>query len=552
MKKYTKRPVLASVAGTLGRNIPLVILLALSIGAAVVLGLLPPVVLEKIIDGLSGKTAVCDRLPAYGLLYFGLLAASGFAEGLRELFIVLLGQRIIREIREKMCAKLSRMPAGFFISEDPGDAVARIIGDVGTVETLFESGIIGMISDIISLVGIWCVVFSRCPGLGYLLLPVMAGVSLMTVAFQRRNLRAQKSNREALGKAGGILPETHANLRTIRSLHGEGFMFGRYIRILRESFDATERTNFCDAVYSPIVVMVSGAMTALVMVCAASGGETAELFGMTAGSAAAVIAYIGRIFGPIESIGMEIQNIQSASAGLGRIRAFLLADERVIPGVKEKENEEQCAAELKDVSFSYDGITYILNDFSMRVNPAEAVTLAGRTGVGKSTVLRLLLGLYAPEKGKIRIFGEDPAGIADERRRTVFGYVEQSLRQIPGTVGDQISLNDPRVTADMIENALKIAGLYDAVSSLPDGVNTPMREGLFSQGQLQLLSVARAIVLDPKLLLLDEITANLDSVTENALLGAIEASEGNRTIISVSHRLYSGLEKRKSSRLIQM
>ena len=275
---------------------------------------------------------------------------------------------------------------------------------------------------------------------------------------------------------------------------------------------------------------------------AASGqsGAVQSFFGMSAGTAAALIAYVGSFFDPLESIGMEIQNIQSAVAGVRRINEFL----------REPEREERAkaaggicsgvpAVQLRGVSFRYGkGERAILRDFDLTVEAGESVLLAGRTGAGKSTLVKLILGLYQPEAGQVRVFGVPPDSIPEAEKRRWFGYVEQQFRPVPGTVGDQVSLGDPRVTEGQIEKALRTVGLWDTAAGLPEGIHTPCTEGLFSQGQFQLLSIARAIVLDPKLLLLDEITANLDSNTEEQVLSALRAASQHRTVLSISHRLY--------------
>ena len=196
------------------------------------------------------------------------------------------------------------------------------------------------------------------------------------------------------------------------------------------------------------------------------------------------------------------------------------------------------AVELKDVSFSYDGQHPVVSGCDLTVKTGETVTLTGRTGAGKTTLFRLVLGLYPPGDGSVQIFGTAAADLPPAVRRQLFGYVEQSFRLVPGTVGDQVSLQDPQVSEEQIRKALVTVGLWDTVQSLPEGINTPCGEGLFSQGQLQLLSIARAIVLDPKLLLLDEITANLDSNTEEQVLSALRAASQHRTVLSISHRLY--------------
>ena len=171
----------------------------------------------------------------------------------------------------------------------------------------------------------------------------------------------------------------------------------------------------------------------------------------------------------------------------------------------------------------------------------EQVMLVGRTGAGKSTVFRLLLGLYPPQSGTVTIGGVDVAAIPDGQRRACIGCVEQHFSRVPGTVLEQITLNDPQITGEMARNAAKLAGIDDAIQALPEGYDTVCTDGMFSQGEWQLLSIARAAAADPAVLLLDEITANLDAETEERVLDALRQASRGRTVLSVSHRVYESL-----------
>lgn len=277
----------------------------------------------------------------------------------------------------------------------------------------------------------------------------------------------------------------------------------------------------------------------MMMAASAQSGTVQVFFGMSVGTAAAVIAYVGSFFGPLESIGMEIQNVQSAIAGVQRINEFLREAEQKIN--TEQSQPENTAVQLSDICFRYkDGDPEIFHHFNYTVKEGETVVLAGRTGAGKSTLVKLIAGLYQPQQGTVRVFGKAPDSIPENEKRRWFGYVEQQFHLVPGSVAEQVSLSDPQVSETQIRQALDMVGLGETVDSLPGGIHTPCTETLFSQGQFQLLAIARAVVLNPRILLLDEITANLDSGTEAIILSALRAASLNRTVISVSHRLYGG------------
>lgn len=319
-------------------------------------------------------------------------------------------------------------------------------------------------------------------------------------------------------------------------------MADRYDSAIQDSYQAMEKSNFYDSIYSPIVLIISALVVAVMMVCASLGGGMQELFGMSVGTAVAVIAYVGKVFGPLESIGMEIQSVQSAVAGVRRIREFLSEPEEKPTDASltldALRRSGKPAVEVADVTFSYDGERNVLQNCGFTVTEGESVTLTGRTGAGKSTVFKLLLGLYRPWAGTVRIYGADAASIPPQLRRRLFGYVEQAFRLVPGTVGDQITLWDETITREQMEAAAGMVGLHDTILALDRGYDTPCAEGLFSQGQLQLLAIARAVAADPAILLLDEITASLDTETEARVLEALRRAAANRTVLSISHRLY--------------
>lgn len=542
-------------------------LLLLAVAGAVVLTLLPPLILEKIVDALAEKKEI---LFLQGAGFFLVTAASGLVEAARESLITIFGQKVTHRIRSAMSEKLNCLPAAFFIGNESGATASRFVNDVNTVESLFASGVISMAADICRLAGILIVIFTRSLGLGLMLAAATPFLFWMTRAVQKRMLKAQMDGREAVGRTNQQIPETLKNIRTIRILRQENYMLNRYADTIQQGFRAQERSNFYDAVYSPVIVSVSALLIGIMMAASAQNGAVQEFFGMSAGTAAALIAYVGSYFGPLESVGMEIQNIQSAVAGAGRINEFLGEREqepaKETGGIETTETtkttettemtervmQDETAVSLRGVCFRYkEGEKEILHDFDLAVKEGESVILAGRTGAGKSTVVKLIAGMYSPQKGTVSLFGAAPDSIPETEKRRWFGYVEQQLHLIPGSVGDQVSLRDPRIGETKIRNALELVGLGEVARRLPEGIHTECRQDLFSQGQFQLLSIARAVALDPKILLLDEITANLDAETEAQVLAALEAASESRTVISVSHRLYDRAVS-KNARIITL
>lgn len=536
MKQKNDHGVFAAVRMAAASHRLLTVGTVLCVAASVAASLLPPLLLARVIDRLTAGLPLSFLAV---LLYFGSLALEGVLTSAQESLLVLFGQRMTHALRSEMSRKLSRLPAGTLAEQNPGEVAARFSGDVDTVEALFTSGIISMAADACRIISIMGVIAVKNTGLALILLLVLPLFAVFTRYVQKRMLAAQLDNRRAVAAVSGQVPETLHNIRTIRALGLEDYMERRYDRCIGDSYAAMERTNFYDAVYSPVVLLLNAVVVGIVMLLSASGNaQLLTLFGMSVGTSVAVINYISRIFAPIESLGMEIQTIQSAMAGVRRIDAFLDQPERTIPPARREAARGD--VEFAHVTFGY-GERHVLKDFSMTVKQGEQVTLVGRTGAGKSTVFKLLLGLYQPEAGTVTIGGVKVGDITDRERRTCIGCVEQHFSRVPGTVLEQITLGDPQITGEMARAAAALAGIDAAIRALPEGYDTVCTEGIFSQGEWQLLSIARAAAADPAVLLLDEITANLDAETEAGVLAALRRASAGRTVLSVSHRVYENL-----------
>lgn len=534
--KNVRSVIRQTVTGYAGLSLGIV----LAVAGAIVTALLPPWILGSIVDTITAGNAVPVALV---ILYFAFTVLTGLTESLREGLLTVFGQKITHALRSSMMEKYTNLTAGELTKQEPGTIVSRFVGDVDTVENLFTSGIISMFADACKIISILVVIWLKNRGLAIVLLILLPFLYWFTRTVQKNMLKAQIENRRAVGRASGHVPETLHNIRTIHTLGKERYMEQRYDEYIAESYRVVDRTNFYDAIYSPVILILNAAVVAVVMLLSASGNaKVLTLFGMSAGTAVAVINYISQIFTPVESLGMEIQTIQSAIAGVHRINEFYALEElpeRVrnleTPVVTE---EETPFVELQNVTFAYeDDSRKILHHLSFKVYPGEQVTLSGRTGAGKSTVFKLLLGLYQPGEGKVLIQGRDAIQIPENEKRSLYGYVEQTFHRVPGTVKDQITLYDDSFTMEEVREAATIAGLDATIEQLEKGYDTICTSEIFSQGQWQLLSIARAAVAKPKLLLLDEITANLDAQTEEEVLQALKRASEGRTVISISHRV---------------
>ncbi len=534
--KKNKTGVLFALKTAAKKHVLLTFGTLLCVGLSVASSLLPPLLLAQIIDKLTATASITF---ASVLLYFLSLALEGIFSSAQETLLVVFGQKMTHALRSEMSQKLTHLPASTLVGQNPGEIASRFFGDVDTVEALFTSGIISMIADACRIISILTVIAVKNTGLALVLLLVLPLFAIFTRRVQKKMLNAQLENRSAVAAVSAKVPETLHNIRTIHALGTEDYMERAYDKCIKNSYDAVEKTNFYDAVYSPAVLLLNAAVVGIVMLLSASSNaQILTFFGMSVGTSVAVINYISRIFSPIESLGMEIQTIQSAMAGVKRINAFLAQPEREIP--PKHNSAARGDIVMSHVTFGY-GEKPVLQDFSMTVKEGEHVTLVGRTGAGKSTVFRLLLGLYKPKDGTITIGNTDAFAISDSSRRAFIGCVEQHFSRVPGTVLEQITLGEKDITREMAQNAAKLAGMHETILSLKNGYDTVCTDEMFSQGEWQLLSIARAAAADPAVLLLDEITANLDAETEERVLNALQRASLGRTVLSISHRIYENM-----------
>ena len=512
----------------------------ISVCGAIITALYPPLVLGKIVDTLTTGSQV----PVYLVfVYMAFTVIAGLMEATREGLLTIFGQKITHALRSGLMEHFVRLSADSLNKQEPGAVVSRFVGDVDTVENLFTSGIVSMFADACKIISILAVIWFRNKGLATVLIVLLPFLFWFTRHIQKNMLDAQLKNRRAVSRASGHVPETLHNIRTIHNLGKEKYMEKRYDEYISDSYKAMEKTNFYDAVYSPVILILNAVVVAVVMLFSASGNaKVLTLFGMSAGTAVAVINYISQIFSPVESLGMEIQTIQSAIAGVRRINEFfelpVLDNNKELQAEKTFDSKNDTPyVQFNDVTFGYEADHIVIADKTFVVNRGEQVTLSGRTGAGKSTIFKLLLGLYKPQKGSILINDMNSAAIPDNRKRKIFGYVEQSFHIVPGTVKDQITLYDKSISDEAVIKAAKLTGLHDTIMNFENGYDTQCTQEVFSQGQWQLLSIARATAGNPELLLLDEITANLDANTERDVLTALKGVSENRTVISISHRV---------------
>lgn len=532
-----------SIGNVMRRNKAVGFVLLLTIVLLITVSLVPPQILRLIIDGhLVPKKS--QGLLTLGILYMGMIFLNGALEFLKEVLLTVLGQKITSDIRKVMMEKLGRVHSAFFSKEETGVIVSKMTNDVDSVNAMFTSGIISMFIDSLKVIGIILSIWIFSARLGFITLLILPVIFLIIRVFQKRMLKAQMDSRILTGKVNNHIDESLRNVSMIKSFSIEGYMEKRYRKYLLQNFRTIEKSNFYDSIFSPIIQLMK---TIVIAVIALLSVPEINYLGISIGMVAAAIELFTNLFSPIENIGMELQGIQQAVSGIRRVNEFY--DE---PEEKAKDMDLKAEDIIRDrekVTLAFTGLTFgyeeeeaILKDITLEVKPMEKVSLAGRTGVGKSTMFKLVMGLLNPDKGSITINGVDVTRIPNREKRKIFGYVEQDFHLIQGTLREQITLKDEEIREEDVQRAIQISGLWEYLADMPEGLDTQITSrSFFSSGQLQLLSIARAVAADPPILLLDEITANLDSVTEEKVLDVLQRSGEKRMILSISHRLSSML-----------
>lgn len=524
-------------------NIGLSALLFFTAFGMVISILIPPQILKYVIDyKFIPKNS--DGLFKLAIAYMSVILFIGVFDFIKEAVLTVLGQKITKEIRSKMMEKLEKMNSMFFSTNETGMVVSRFTNDVDAINSMFTSGIVGMMIDCLKIIGVVVSISIFSSKLGLITLMILPIIYTITRTFQKRMLKAQIENRILVGRVNNHISESLKNMQMIKSYSKESYMEDIYTDYLIKNFRTFEKVNFYDSVFPPIILIIRAVTIAIIVILSSN---QLDFLGISLGMVAASIDLISSLFFPIEDIGMGFQNIQQALSGICRVNDFFNEPEDDNKDINLKVDDialrrEEVRISFNDVSFYYAEGIDILQDVSLLVNSQEKVAFVRRTGVGKSTLFKLIMGLLKPSNGSITINGVDVYDIPNAEKRKIFGYVDQSFHMIKGTVAEQISLQDSSITKIQVEAALDFVGLTDYIMTLENGYDTQVKnDNIFSQGQKQLLAIARAIVTNPPILLLDEITANLDSVTEEKIVSVLHKAGHAHTILSISHRISSML-----------
>lgn len=505
------------------KHIYVFILTLFVIAAVSALSLAPPLLLKVIVDDLN--SGVKERLLAFAIFYMLLFIAIGLINFLKEILLVIVSQGVGKTIRMEMLNKIHKLSYITFSHLDSGNLEAYFSNDVEEINTLITSGVISMAIDAFKMIGIVVSIFIFSPIFGGITLLVIPIIVLFTMWIRKRMYKAQASNRALEGNVNNLVLENLDNVVTIKSFRIYENVEEKYNEVLKNHFKTNQKSNTYDAVFSPIMQILKTVLIVLI-ICMSSADMS--LFGMTVGMLVSSIDLITNLFTPIENLGMELQTIQKSMAAISRINEYFN-----LPEDEEKKhydiNLDSIKLEFKDVSFSYDGKNSVIENFNLALNGSDRLVLKGKSGSGKSTLFKLAYGLIKPTKGTVTINGIPTYLMSDELKRQLFGIVYQDYFFSGGSIKDEITLcND--ISDDAVYKALHQVGL-DRIND----IHVPLVVTDYSTGELSLFNIARAIILDSKVLFLDEMNAKIDALSAKRIIEVIDEVSKDKLVMSINH-----------------
>jgi len=527
----------------------MLIVIALLVLIAQSLAVVPPLIVQKIVDDQL-TMGVRDELWMLALLYLGATVAAPSVTALSDYLTAVVAQGALHRLRVKLFAHLQTLPMSYFDQTPLGDIISRGTADVETVDTLFSTGVASLVTNLLQIVTTALAMVALNLPLSFVAALALPPLIVITQYFRIRMREAERANRIATGLMNTHLQETLSGVEVIRAFHRESVFVARFRGALRQVVDAYNRSTVYNSFYPPLMAILSALIVACLLWIGASGVVAA--WGISLGTLTAFVLLFRRFFAPIIALGDDWQTVQSALAGLERIAQVLAIPSEETPKseANARPSNQRAAIELRDVYFGYSRAQPVLRNVSLTVQSGEHVALVGRTGAGKTSTLSLLAGLYSPWTGEITVAQRDPRTLSADERRRIMGIVPQVVQLFSGTVLENLTLGDTTVSREQVERAAVIAGADPFIRALPQGYDTVLggagRGGgaQLSAGQRQLLALARALVWNPQVLLLDEATAAVDNASDMAFRAALRAdmSRDHRAVLTVAHRLSTARE----------
>jgi len=515
-----------------GRVLLMLASLWISTGAA----LAPPYLAGRAIDdGIQQQDT--GALTVIMIAFVATAVLNWAATYLQTYLINWVGQRALQDLRVELFEHLQRLSIGFYSRNRTGVLISRLTNDIQALDQLVTEGISTLFSATLTLVGTAVILIALDPGLALITFLTFPLLLVASVAFRLASAGAYRLTREKIAQVTAYLQETLSGVRVVRAFGQEPRHRRRFAELNDEHRDANMKTVYLNAVYFPSVELLSAVATAAILLY---GGNQVIDGAVTIGVLATFVFYLQSFFDPIQSLSQLYTTYQAGMAALDKI--FELLDEE--PDIADRPGAVELPRvrgeiEFDGVTFSYGGEAPALSDVTLTVPPGQTLALVGATGAGKSTLAKLVARFYDPDEGRVMIDGHDLRDVTERSLRSQLGIVPQESFLFSGTIRENIAFGRPEATDEDVVAAAQAVGGHEFIERLPNGYDTEVGErgGHLSAGQRQLVAFARAAAADPRILILDEATSNVDVRTESQIERGLRRLLAGRTAIVIAHRL---------------
>jgi ABC-type multidrug transport system fused ATPase/permease subunit len=471
------------------------------------------------------------------ILYVVMALMTWGGQYFENVYLAKAGNKVIYHLRTDMFDHLQRLSLSFFDVHKVGKLMSRVQNDVSQIEELVTEGILMMITSLLTLVGIAVIMLTMNPRLALITLAVIPLMILMTVIWQKYARKAFIQVRRAIAVVNSQLQEDMSGVRVIQSLSREEENMEQFDQVNRAHYDANVTAVKLEALIMPMVMISTGVSFAIVIII---GGMQVLDGAMTAGVLMSFLLYVQRFFDPVLELSMQYTELQRAMASGTRI--FELLD--IKPDIQDKPGAIEIPAvkgeiAFKNMSFGYEENKNVLHNINLTVKPGETVAIVGQTGSGKSSLVSLTARFYEVNKGAVTVDGYDVRDVTQQSLRRQIGIVPQDPILFSGTIEENIKFGRLNATHDQVVDVAKMVGAHQFISRLSQGYDTLVgQRGVnLSAGQRQLLCLARAILANPRILILDEATSSVDTNTERIMQRALRKLTKGRTCLTIAHRL---------------